>query len=73
MKQVDLAKRLKITPQHMNDIIKRRRRPSVDLAEKLEEATGIDRRCWVWPDQFPNPMILTPDTSHPHDGPNHNE
>lgn len=26
-------------------------------AVKLERETGIDRRAWLWPDEFPNPML----------------
>lgn len=72
MKQIDLAKLLEITPQHMNDIIKRRRRPSVDLAKRLENITGIDRRAWIWPDDFSNPLIFLPE-GHSEYPPNHLE
>lgn len=55
--QTEIAKRTGITPQHLNDVIKRRRKPSITLAKKLETVTGIDRRAWLWPDDFPNPLI----------------
>ena len=29
--------------------------PSPKLARLLEKETGIDRRKWVWPDDFGNP------------------
>jgi hypothetical protein len=55
--QKNLARALGISGQHINDIINRRRRPSPDMAAQLEDLTGIDRRGWLWPDEFHNPLI----------------
>lgn len=33
-------------------------------AVKLEQITGIDRRAWLWPDEFPNPMLKNGTTTH---------
>jgi hypothetical protein len=41
----------------MNDILKRRKRPSPEIARRLEEETGIDRSAWLWPDEIHNPLI----------------
>ena len=59
--QTRLSKVLGISLRHMNDIIKGRRKPSYDLAKKLEKVTGINRQAWVWPDDFPNPLIHAPE------------
>lgn len=48
---------LGISHRHLDHILCRKRRPSADLAIILEQITGIDRRAWLWPDEFPNPMI----------------
>jgi hypothetical protein len=31
--------------------------PGPELAKRLEEVTGIDRRCFIWPEEFPHPAI----------------
>jgi hypothetical protein len=48
---------LGISHRHLDHILCRKRRPSADLAIILEQITGIDRRAWLWPDEFPNPML----------------
>ena len=53
----ELAKELQITQQHVDYILKKKGRPSSTLALRLERLTGIDRRAWLWPDEFPNPMM----------------
>lgn len=55
--QKDLASTLEIAPRHLSDILHGRRYPSRELAAKLESHTGIDRRAWMWPDEFPNPLM----------------
>lgn len=46
-----------ISTRYASDIISGKRSPSKTLAVILERATGIDRRAWLWPEEFPNPMI----------------
>jgi plasmid maintenance system antidote protein VapI len=48
MKQKELAKALGVKPQYVNALMNGRRRPSPDLAERLELITGICRTVWVW-------------------------
>ena len=48
MKQKELAKTVGTTPQHLNAVICGRKRPSANLAEKLESATGVSRSIWIW-------------------------
>jgi len=36
----------------------RRNNPSISLAKKLEEMTGIDRRRWLYPDEFGDPWVI---------------
>ena len=47
-KQRDVAKTVNIRPDFLNHIIHGRCPCPPSLAPKLEEATGIDRRIWVW-------------------------
>lgn len=48
MKQKDLAKKVGTTAQHLNAVVCGRKRASVNLAEKLESATGVSRSIWIW-------------------------
>jgi hypothetical protein len=53
-----------ISRRYLDYILSRKRRPSPDLAKDLEQATGIDRRSWLWPDEFPNPYLVNRLESH---------
>ncbi len=46
MTQDDLARRLEITPQHMNRIISGSASLSADLAIRLEQVTSVPARFW---------------------------
>lgn len=37
-----------ITPQHLSDILSRRKKPSAKLAVILEECTSVSRTVWIW-------------------------
>ena len=37
-----------ITPQHLSDILGRRKKPSSNLAVTLEEYTSVSRSLWIW-------------------------
>jgi len=49
---LQLAKAAGISGQHLYDIVAGRRTPSPKLAVKLEALTGIDRRAWLYPEEF---------------------
>jgi hypothetical protein len=55
--QANIARSVGITPRHMNDIIRRRKKPSRKLSEKLEAETGISAEAWLFPDKYPNPLL----------------
>jgi transcriptional regulator with XRE-family HTH domain len=60
MKQLNasqLARQVGITPAMMSAILRRERRPSPEVAAALEEATGVDRRAWLYPSEFENPFL----------------
>jgi len=38
-------------------ILRGDRRPSPELAKKLEQVTGVSRLAWLYPDEFYNPYI----------------
>lgn len=48
MKQKDLAPKVGTTAQHLNAIICGRKRASINLAERLEAETGVNRATWIW-------------------------
>ncbi|WP_139163863.1 helix-turn-helix transcriptional regulator [Desulfoluna spongiiphila] len=52
MKQYILAQKIGVVPKHLSDIKNGRRRVTPSLALKIEQVTGIDRRKWLWPDEF---------------------
>lgn len=52
-----MANKVGITPAHMAYIVKRQRKPSARVAEKLEEVTGIPMLVWLCPEKHHNPLI----------------
>jgi hypothetical protein len=52
-----LARQTGVSVAHMSFILRRRRRPSSKLAEKLEAITGIRHSAWLYPDVYHNPYI----------------
>ena len=47
----DIANYCKITPQHLSDVLGRRKNPSAKLAVILEEYTSVSRVLWMWGDR----------------------
>jgi transcriptional regulator with XRE-family HTH domain len=58
-----IARKVGITTTYMALIIKGKKLPSAAVAEKLEKATDVDRRAWLYPDEFHNPMISRAEAS----------
>jgi transcriptional regulator with XRE-family HTH domain len=52
-----LARQTGVSVAHMSFILRRRRKPSSQLAEKLEAVTGIRHSAWLYPDVYYNPYI----------------
>jgi len=52
MLKKDIAEKVGISPTHISDIIHGRKRPSPDLALKLEKVTGVSRLAWLYPDEY---------------------
>jgi len=48
MKQRELAKILGKKNQYVNALVNGRRRPSPELAERMELVTGVSRTVWIW-------------------------
>lgn len=44
----EIAMYCDISPQHLSDILGRRKRPSAKLAVILEEYTTVSRIRWIW-------------------------
>ena len=43
-----IATLCQITPQHLSDILSRRKKPSAKLAVILEKYTSVSRTMWIW-------------------------
>ena len=52
-----IARKVGVAPGHIAAIVKGNKKASPELAALLEKATGVDRRAWLYPDEFPNPLI----------------
>lgn len=52
-----LAEKIGCTRQFIDFIFAGKRRPSPEIAAQLEGLTGIDRRAWLYPDEFRNPLV----------------
>ena len=48
MNQAKLAKKVGVSREYINSLLKGRKTPSPTLAAKLETATGIAREVWVF-------------------------
>ena len=41
-----------VAQSHISGILNKKKKPSADVASKLELATGISRLHWLYPDEF---------------------
>ncbi len=57
LKIKDLAKSLGRHQSTISRWFNGTRNISKNDAAELERLTGIDRRAWLWPDEFPNPLL----------------
>lgn len=55
--QSDIARRMGMTRQAVNAYLTGKRRAGPRMAKKLEEATGIARNAWLYPDEHHNPLL----------------
>jgi transcriptional regulator with XRE-family HTH domain len=56
-KQYELADVVGTTPSMISYILRHERSPSVPMAEALEEATGVCREAWLFPERHFNPYF----------------
>jgi transcriptional regulator with XRE-family HTH domain len=54
----ELAEKSGLTHPHIWSIFTGRRRASPEVAKAMETLTGIDRRCFLWPEDFPHPVLI---------------
>ena len=57
MDSKQIAKTIGVSEKHVEFILTRKRRPSPEVAVSLEKLLGVDRRAWLWPDEYSNPLI----------------
>ena len=57
LSQQEIADRAEISQSLVHYILNGDKNPSPETAIKLEEATGICREGWIWPDRHHNPYI----------------
>jgi|GEM_PF-5405513 plasmid maintenance system antidote protein VapI len=55
--QADLARRMGITRQAVSIILSGKVSIGKKMAKRLEEATGIPRLSWLYPETYHNPML----------------
>lgn len=65
--QADLARRMGITRQAVCIYLSGKRTPGRRMAKKLEEATGIPRLSWMYPETYHNPLLPDRSTTDPRD------
>ena len=52
MNASEISKALGVTRRYATYLVKGERRPSADVAARLEATTGRHRLSWLYPDQF---------------------
>ena len=57
LNKTEIENRAGISRRYIDFILNGTRTPSPKLASILEEVTGIDRRAWLWPEEFENPVL----------------
>lgn len=57
LNQQEIAKASGLSQSYIHYVLKGDRTPSLNTAEHLEEATGICREAWLWPDRHHNPYM----------------
>ncbi len=57
--QAELARKLGVTRQCVNEIFTGKRIPGSKMAKRLESVTGVPRAVWMYPDEYPdaNPLL----------------
>lgn len=50
--QIEIARLVGVRQSYISDLLNRKKRPSPDIAERLEYVTGIHRLFWLYPGQF---------------------
>lgn len=56
--QAEMARRMGISRQAVSVYLTGKRTPGPRMAKKLEEATGISRHIWMYPDEHHNPLLV---------------
>lgn len=68
MNASEISKALGVTRRYATYLVKGERRPSADVAERLEATTGRHRLSWLYPDQFDesgHPIPSSPSPTQP--------
>jgi transcriptional regulator with XRE-family HTH domain len=52
-----IAEKVGVTKTYISFILKGKKIPSAQIARKLEEVTGVERRAWLYPNEFRNPFL----------------
>jgi transcriptional regulator with XRE-family HTH domain len=55
--QSDLARAAGCHQSAINKILRGKRRPSLELAKRLEKVTGVPWQSWLDPEEFRNPIL----------------
>jgi plasmid maintenance system antidote protein VapI len=68
MNTSEISKSIGVTRRYATYLVKGERRPSPDVAEKLEKLTGRHRLHWLYPDQYDESGLPLPHPDQPQDG-----
>lgn len=63
--QADLARKMGMSRQAISIYLSGNRIPGPQMAKKLEQATGISRLAWMYPEEHDNPMLRAEKNSEP--------
>lgn len=63
IRQRTIAKTAGIPESLLSLILNGKRKATPTVAAKLEKATGIKRLCWLYPDEYQNPLIRLSDNA----------
>ena len=61
----EISNAIGVTRRYATYLVKGERRPSADVAARLEAVTGRHRLSWLYPDQYDASGHPLPSTTHP--------
>lgn len=66
--QTEIAARVGVRQSYISDLLNRKKRPSPEVAARLEGVTGVHRLSWLYPGQYDDdgrPLFTAAPTTQP--------